>query len=71
MVALPSFGRKGIIMRKLTVAAAVTVLAASLASFVTLPWGPAAPGAPLGSISPHELTLAAPAMTAGPAHDAF
>ena len=58
-------------MRKLAVAAAVAVLAASLSSFVTLPWSPASPGAPLGSISTHDLTLAAPAMAAGPAADAF
>jgi hypothetical protein len=57
-------------MRKLTVAAAVAVVAASLASFV-LPWHPASQGMQLGSISPHELTLVAPAMAAGPAADAF
>jgi hypothetical protein len=57
-------------MRKLTVATAVAVVAASLASFV-LPWHPASPGMQLGSISPHELTLAAPAMAASPAADAF
>lgn len=58
-------------MRKLTVAAAVTFLAASLASFVTLPWHPASPDALPGSISPHDLTLAAPALTMDPAADAF
>ena len=58
-------------MRKLTVAAAVAVVAASLASFVLPPWHPASPGITLGSVSPHELTLAAPSMTAGPAADAF
>jgi hypothetical protein len=58
-------------MRKLTVAAAVAMLAASLASFVTLPWSPGSPGVPLGSVSPHDLTLASPTMTAGPAADAF
>ena len=56
-------------MRKLTVAAAVAIIAASLASFV--PRHPASPDALLGSISPHELTLAAPAMAAGQAPDAF
>ena len=54
-------------MRKLTVAAAVAFLAASLAS--VLPWSSA--DAPLGSVSPHEMTLAAPAMQPGPAPDAF
>jgi hypothetical protein len=58
-------------MRKLTVMAAVAVVAASLASFVTSPWSPGPSGVPLGSVSPHELTLAAPAMTAGPGADAF
>jgi hypothetical protein len=58
-------------MRKSTVAAAVAVLAASLASFIALPWGPGSPSAPLGSVSPHELSLAAPEMAAGPAADAF
>jgi hypothetical protein len=57
-------------MRKFTVAAAVALVAASLASFV-LPWSPGHRGMQLGSISPHELTLAAPAMTVGPAADAF
>lgn len=54
-------------MRKLTVAAAVAFLAASFVSF--LPWHSA--NAPLGSVSPNELTLAAPAMAAGEAPDAF
>ena len=58
-------------MRKFTVAAAVAVLAASLATFVTVPRHPGSPGAPLGSISPYELTLAAPGMSAGQAADAF
>jgi len=58
-------------MRQFTVVAAIAALAASLASFVTSPWATSLHGAPLGSISPHELTLAAPAMTAGPAADAF
>ena len=58
-------------MRKLTVVAAVAVVAAFLTSFVTPPLTPASPDAPLGSISPHELTLAAPAMAVGPAADAF
>jgi hypothetical protein len=57
-------------MRKLTVAGAVAVLAVSLASFVMLPSSPV-PDAPLGSISTHELTLAAPSMAAGAAADAF
>jgi len=57
-------------MRKLTVAAAVAVLVASLASFVTLPRHPASPG-PVGSISTYELTLAAPRLTLGEAADAF
>ena len=56
-------------MRKLTVAAAVAFLAASVVSFV--PWHSAQPDAPLGSISPHELTLAGPAMAAGQGADAF
>jgi hypothetical protein len=55
-------------MRKLTAAAAVALIAA--ASFLSvMPWHAA--DAPLGSISPHELTLAAPAMAAGEAPDAF
>ena len=58
-------------MRKLTVAAAVAVVPASLASFVLRPWQPASPGITFGSVSPHELTLAAPSMAAGPAADAF
>jgi PDZ domain-containing secreted protein len=58
-------------MRKLTVAAAVAVVAASLASFVTMPWHPAAPGGPTGSISPHEITLATPEIMGGVAADAF
>ena len=58
-------------MRKLAVAVAVAVLAASLTSLVTLPRSPALPEGPLGSISTHDLTLAAPAMTAGAAADAF
>ena len=58
-------------MRKLSVAAAMAVVAVSLASFVMSPSNLASPNAPLGSISTHELTLAAPAMTAGPAADAF
>ena len=58
-------------MRQFTVGAAIAALAASLASFVTSPWGAGLPGAPLGSISPHELTLAAPPIGAGPAADAF
>ena len=56
-------------MRKLTVAAAVAILAASFVSFV--PWHSASPDAVLGSISPHGLTLTAPAMAAGEAADAF
>jgi hypothetical protein len=56
-------------MRKLTVAAAVAFVAASLMSFV--PWHSAQPNGPLGSISPHELTLAGPALAAGEAADAF
>ena len=58
-------------MRKITIAAAVAVLAASLASFImphAQPTGSAASPAP---ISPHELTLAAPSMQASPAADAF
>jgi len=56
-------------MRKITIAAAVAVLAASLASFIMPPApGPAASPVP---ISPHELTLAAPSMPASPGHDAF
>ena len=58
-------------MRKLTVAMAVALVAVSLASFVMLPGSPGSPVAPLGSISTHDLTLAAPAMTAGAAADAF
>jgi hypothetical protein len=71
MVALPVAGAREIIMRKSIFAGAVAVLAVSLASFVMLPSSPGAPDAPLGSISTHELTLAAPALTAGPAADAF
>jgi hypothetical protein len=71
MVALPRWGSREIIMRKLTVTAAVAALAASLASFVIVPWNPVSPDGPLGSISPHDLTLAAPAMAAGTAPDAF
>jgi hypothetical protein len=56
-------------MRKLTVAAAVAILAASLVSFV--PWHSPLPDTPLGSISPHALTLASPAIAAGEAPDAF
>jgi hypothetical protein len=55
-------------MRTLTVAAAVAVIAVSLASFVS--YGPP-PSTPLASVSPYDLTLAAPAMPAGPAADAF
>jgi hypothetical protein len=58
-----------IIMRKLTVAAVVAILAASLVSFV--PWHSPLPDTPLGSISPHALTLASPAIAAGEASDAF
>ncbi|HYI91807.1 MAG TPA: hypothetical protein VEY05_18090 [Beijerinckiaceae bacterium] len=54
-------------MRKLTVAAAVAFIAVSFLS--VLPRKPA--DAPLGSISPHELTLAAPPLAAGAAPDAF
>jgi hypothetical protein len=57
-------------MRKFTVAAAIAVLAASLASFVALPRSPASL-APLGAISPYELTIASPALTTGAAADAF
>jgi hypothetical protein len=68
MVALAPTGSREIIMRKLTAAAAVALIAA--ASFLSvMPWHAAY--APLGSISPHELTLAAPAMVAGEAPDAF
>ena len=56
-------------MRKLTVAAAVAVIAVSFISF--LPWHAAQLDSPLGSISPHALTLARPAMAAGQAPDAF
>jgi hypothetical protein len=69
MVARALVAFREIIMRKLTVAAAVAFLAASFVSFV--PWHLARPDAPLGSISPHELTLAGPAMAAGQAADAF
>jgi hypothetical protein len=58
-------------MRKITIAAAVAVLAASLASFIMphpLPAGSAASPAP---ISPYELTLAAPSMSTPSAPDAF
>ena len=56
-------------MRKITIAAAVAVLAASLASFIMPPaTGPSASSAP---VSPHELTLAAPSMPVSPGHDAF
>jgi hypothetical protein len=58
-------------MRKFSVAAAVAVVAVSLASFVMSPSNLRSPNAPLGSISPHELTLAAPAMAVGAAADAF
>jgi hypothetical protein len=67
MVALAPTGSREIIMRKLTAAVAVAVIAASF--FSVMPWHAA--HAPLGSISPHELTLAAPAMAAGEAPDAF
>ena len=56
-------------MRKLTVAAAVAFVVASLISFV--PWHSAQSNGPLRSISPHELTLAGPAIAAGEAADAF
>ena len=56
-------------MRKLTVAAAVAVLAASVVSFV--PWHSPLPDTPLGSVSPHALTLASPALASGEAPDAF
>ena len=55
-------------MRKLSVAAAVAVVAVSVASFIM---SPSSLGPPPGSISTHDLTLAAPAMTAGAAADAF
>ena len=58
-------------MRKLTIAAAITVFAASLASYIAPHWHFASSSAPLGSVSPHELTLAAPAMAVGVAPDAF
>jgi hypothetical protein len=67
MVALAPRGSREIIMRKLTVTAAVAFIAVSFLS--VLPWKPA--DAPLGAISPHELTLAAPALAAGAAPDAF
>jgi hypothetical protein len=54
-------------MRKLTVTAAVAFMAVSFLSVLSLK--PA--DAPLGSISPHDLTLAAPALAAGAAPDAF
>ena len=71
MVALPFSGSREIIMRKLTVTAAVAALAVSLASLVMVSGNPASTGGPHASISPHEMTLAAPAMAAGPAPDAF
>jgi hypothetical protein len=54
-------------MRKLAAAAAVAFIAASF--IAVLPWHSA--DSPLGSVSPHELTLAAPAMAPGEAPDAF
>ena len=54
-------------MRKLTVTAAVAFIAVSFLS--VLPWHSA--DAPLGSISPHDLTLAAPTLAAGATPDAF
>jgi hypothetical protein len=56
-----------IIMHKLSIATAVAFLAASLVYVV--PWHRAE--TPLASVSPHELTLATPAMAAGQAPDAF
>jgi hypothetical protein len=70
MVALPATGSREIIMRSFTLMAAVAVLAASVASYVAPPWHMASSGDPAG-LSPYELTLAAPAMLAGPAPDAF
>jgi hypothetical protein len=58
-------------MRKLSVAAAVAVVAVSVASFIMSPSILGLPHAPLGSVSAHDLTLAAPAITAGMAADAF
>ncbi len=63
--------REIIVMHKLSVTAAIAVLAASIASFAIAPWYAASPDASLGSVSPHELTLAAPAMPVGAAADAF
>ncbi|HEX5868595.1 MAG TPA: hypothetical protein VFY72_12905 [Beijerinckiaceae bacterium] len=67
MVALAPRGLREIIMRKLTVTAAVAFIAVSFLS--VLPWHSAE--APLGSISPHDLTLAAPTLAAGATPDAF
>ena len=67
MVALAPRGLREIIMRKLTVTAAVAFIAVAFLSVLSLK--PA--DAPLGSISPHELTPGAPALAAGAAPDAF
>jgi hypothetical protein len=67
MVARAFVAPREIIMRKLTVMAAVAFVAASVVSFVSWHSAPVS----LGSISPHELTLASPAMAAGEASDAF
>jgi hypothetical protein len=69
MVALAFVASREIIMRKLTVVAAMAFLAASIVSL--LPWHRTQIDGPLGSISPHELTLAGSAMAAGQAPDAF
>lgn len=58
-------------MRKLTLAAALAVVAASLASFVSLPGSPVLPAASVGPISTYDLTLAASPMTVDVAPDAF
>ena len=58
-------------MRKITIAAAVAVLAASLASFIMPHAQPTQSAASLAPISPHELTLAAPSMSTPSAPDAF
>jgi hypothetical protein len=47
-------------MRKLSIAAAVAVLALSLASFAKSPWHLAPPDTSLDSLSFDELPLAAP-----------
>ena len=70
MVALARTGVREIIMTKITFAAGAVLLAAFLASFGPSPWHHPS-GASLVAVSPHDMTVAAPAMAVAPTPDAF